>query len=283
MTVLDVTFYGVRGSTPCPAPTNQRYGGNTSCVALEVPGRDPIVLDLGTGLRFFGETLGCAGEPFRGTALVTHLHWDHVQGLPFFMPINRPGSHLNVVGPSHEGVPIGESFARFMRPPYFPIRVEQLTGNVSFHDALCNEFAIGDAKVTVRPVPHVGETNGYRIEWAGGSVAYISDHQQPHERPDHVADEVLELCEGVDLLIHDAQYTPAEFVQRATWGHCTVGYAVEVARQARVGSLALFHHDPAHDDEFVDGLLAEAQQFAAELGVRHVFAAAEGTRVRLGE
>jgi phosphoribosyl 1,2-cyclic phosphodiesterase len=280
--VLDVTFYGVRGSTPCPTPANQRYGGNTSCVALEVEGRDPIVLDLGTGLRFFGEAIGATREPFRGTALVTHLHWDHVQGLPFFMPINRAGSSLTVYGPPHEGTSIAESFAVFMRPPYFPIRVQELTGHVSFCDAAAGEIEIGDAHVIVRPVPHVGQTNGYRIEWGGASVAFISDHQQPQDRPDHVSDEVLELCDGVDLLIHDAQYTPAEFSQRATWGHCTVDYALEVARQSGARSLALFHHDPAHDDDFVDKLAAAARARAAEIGVPHVFAAAEGTRVHLG-
>jgi phosphoribosyl 1,2-cyclic phosphodiesterase len=265
--VLDVTFYGVRGSTPCPTPANQR---------------DPIVLDLGTGLRFFGEAMSPTVQPFRGTALITHLHWDHVQGLPFFMPINRPGSSLTVYGPPHEGTSIAESFATFMRPPYFPIRVQELTGKVSFCDASSGELQIDDARILVRSVPHVGQTNGYRIEWGGASVAFISDHQQPVDRPDHVSDEVLELCDGVDLLIHDAQYTPVEFAQRATWGHCTVGYALEVARQSNARSLALFHHDPAHDDAFIDRLEAEAKRWAAEMGVAHVFAAAEGTQLHLG-
>ena len=122
--MLDVTFYGVRGSTPTPCADNQRYGGNTSCVTLEVPGADPIVFDLGTGLRFFGERLGRDGEPFRGTALVTHLHWDHVQGLPFFMPINRDGARLDVIGPPDNVRSIEEYFCIFMRPPFFPVTVE---------------------------------------------------------------------------------------------------------------------------------------------------------------
>jgi phosphoribosyl 1,2-cyclic phosphodiesterase len=279
--LLDVTFYGVRGSTPCPSRDNQRYGGNTSCVALEVAGEDPIVLDLGTGLRFWGERLGCA-PAFRGTALVSHLHWDHVQGLPFFMPINRPGARLDVIGPSHDGATLEESFSVFMRPPYFPIAVDDLLGDVTFRDVEHGEIEIGRAEVTIRQVPHVGATNGYRVDWAGGSVAYVSDHQEPCGRPGHVDDAVLELCRGVDLLIHDAQYTPDEFDQRATWGHCTVQYAVEVAKQAGVRQLALFHHDPARHDDHVDELLTEARAWGRDAGVPSVFAAFEGLRLTLG-
>lgn len=282
--MLDVTFYGVRGSTPTPTPENQRYGGNTSCVALEVPGADPIVFDLGTGLRFWGERLGGRGgaKPFRGTALVTHLHWDHVQGLPFFMPINRDGARLDVIGPTHEGKSLEESFGVFMRPPFFPVTVEEMLGHVTFSDVDHGELKLGDAKVTVRQVPHVGATNGYRVEWGNASVAYVSDHQQPVDRPDYVDDAVLELCEGVDLLIHDAQYTPEEFAERSHWGHCTVRYAVEVARQSGARRLALFHHDPAHGDGHVDELTREAREWGAELGVGCVFAASEGLRLRLG-
>jgi phosphoribosyl 1,2-cyclic phosphodiesterase len=281
--LLDVTFYGVRGSTPCPCRDNQRYGGNTSCVVLEVDGHDPIVFDLGTGLRFYGEALGRNGTPFRGTALVTHLHWDHVQGLPFFMPINRAGASLDIIGPPHEGKSMADSFAMFMRPPYFPIAVDQLVGDVRFRDVEYDDVRIGDARVMVRPVPHVGSTNGYRVDWGGASVAYISDHQEPEGKPGHVDDGVLDLCRDVDLLIHDAQYTPDEFAERTTWGHCTVRYAVEVARQSGARRLALFHHDPAHDDDHVDRILHEAQCLAAaDGGPPRVLAASEGLRIRLG-
>jgi phosphoribosyl 1,2-cyclic phosphodiesterase len=125
---LNVTFYGVRGSTPCACATNRRYGGNTACVAIEAPGHDPIVLDLGTGLRFWGETLPQDGS-FRGHALVTHLHWDHVQGLPFFVPVNRPGAQFDIYGPTQpDGLSLEAAFGEFMRPPYFPVRVSDLAG-----------------------------------------------------------------------------------------------------------------------------------------------------------
>ena len=128
---MNVTFYGVRGSTPCPCASNTRYGGNTACVALEAAGCDPIVLDLGTGLRFFGETQPNDGS-FRGHALVTHLHWDHVQGLPFFTPVNRPGAALDIYGPPQDGMSLEEAFGEFMRPPYFPVRVADLAGDIRF-------------------------------------------------------------------------------------------------------------------------------------------------------
>jgi phosphoribosyl 1,2-cyclic phosphodiesterase len=280
--VLDVTFYGVRGSTPTPCAENQRYGGNTSCVALEVEGQSPIVFDLGTGLRFWGEAIGRGGTPFRGTALITHLHWDHVQGLPFFMPINRAGARLDVIGPTHDGCSLEASFSVFMRPPFFPVTVGDLQGDITFRDIDNGEVQVGEARVLVRQVPHVGATNGYRVDWAGASVAYISDHQEPPGRPGHVDDAVLELCDGVDLLIHDAQYTPDEFAEREHWGHCTVRYAIEVARQAQVKQVALFHHDPSHDDGRVDELLVEAQGWGREMGVPCVFAASEGQKISLG-
>lgn len=281
--MLEVTFYGVRGSTPCASAVNQRYGGNTACVTLEVAGQPPIVCDLGTGLRYWGDAIGTRAEPFAGSALVSHLHWDHVQGLPFFMPINRKGARLDVYGPPDaDGTPLGDAFAKFMRPPYFPIHVSDLTGDVRFVDVVEQRFRVGEAEVLTRCVPHVGTTNGYRIEWGGASVAYISDHQQPVDDPTSVAAGVLELAAGVDLLIHDAQFTPDEFAERTTWGHCTVGYALEVARQSGAKALALFHHDPGHEDDEVDVLVAEAVERAAELDVPNVFGASEGMRVLLG-
>lgn len=275
-----MTFYGVRGSTPCPCEGNRRYGGNTACVALEAPGCEPIVLDLGTGLRFFGERLPLDGS-FRGHALVTHLHWDHVQGLPFFVPVNREGARLDIYGPPQDGLTLDEAFGEFMRPPYFPVRVSDLAGDFGFHTLDSGDHVVGDAKVRSRLVPHVGPTNGYRVELEGVSVAYISDHQQPLDGSLGIADGVLDLCDGVDLLIHDAQFTPAEFAQKAHWGHCTIEYALNLAREAGVRRLALFHHDPDHDDDTVDRLLAEARVDPAGAGVSEIIAAYEGLTVAL--
>ena len=280
--LLNVTFFGVRGSTPCPCEANLRYGGNTACVALEVPGEEPIVLDLGTGLRFFGETQPTDGT-FAGAALISHLHWDHVQGLPFFVPVDRPGARLDIYGPVQEnGQTLEEAFNEFMRPPYFPVRAQDLRGQINFIDTSEAEVSIGNAKVTVRPVPHLGPTNGYRVEWAGASVAYISDHQAPLDGSMHIDERVLELCDGVDLLVHDAQYGPEEWEQKAHWGHCTVDYAVQVAKESGVGRLALFHHDPSHHDDWVDRLLEKARLRACAIGMGEVIAASEGLTISLG-
>jgi phosphoribosyl 1,2-cyclic phosphodiesterase len=279
---LNVTFWGVRGSTPCPCEENRRYGGNTACVALEVAGEHPIVLDLGTGLRFWGETQPQDGT-FRATALLTHIHWDHVQGLPFFVPALKAGSRLDIYGPP-DGCSLAESFDQFMRPPFFPVRVRDLQGAIHFHDVTDGDLAIGGAKVRVRPVPHTGATNGYRIDWDGASVAYISDHQSPctaDGEGDTIAEAVLELCDGVDLLIHDTQYWPGEWAEKRDWGHCTVDYAARVARASGAHRLVLFHHDPAHDDADVDRMLAHARAELAGCGVEEVIAAAEGLTISL--
>jgi phosphoribosyl 1,2-cyclic phosphodiesterase len=242
-------------------------------------GRSPIILDLGTGLRSFGEVAPTDGS-FTASALLTHIHWDHVQGLPFFPPIDRAGARLEVYGPVQDEGTLEKVFGEFMRPPYFPVHYSELRGEIVFRDVYKDDLILGDAQIRVRPVPHCGPTVGFRVEWGGVTVAYISDHQAPPSL-DRVADAVLELCDGVDLLIHDAQYTPEEFQQKAHWGHCTVDYAVLVAKEAGARSLSLFHHDPAHDDAAVDRLLAGARARSDRVGGPPVQAAAEGLRIEL--
>lgn len=276
--MVNISFWGVRGSTPCSCEANKRYGGNTACVSIEAPGHDPILFDLGTGLRFFGESVP-VDRAFRGLSLVTHLHWDHVQGLPFFTPINRPGASLEVWGRNEHGTLAG-AFAEFMRPPYFPVTTDALAGDIVFRDVSATDLEWGRARIAVRDVPHTGATNGYRVELDGLAIVYISDHQEPVDGGP-VADSVLELCEGADLVIHDAQYEPHEFALKADWGHCTVAYAVRVAAEAGAKRLALFHHDPSHDDDVIDRLRDEATALAEGTSLIEVLAAAEGTTVSL--
>jgi phosphoribosyl 1,2-cyclic phosphodiesterase len=247
-------------------------------VAVTVPDEPPIIFDLGTGLRPFGDTQPLDGT-FQGTALLTHIHWDHVQGLPFFPPADRVGAHFDVFGPEQEQGTLAEVVDGFMRPPYFPVTCSDLRGEIVFHDVLKDEFHVGSAKVMTRPVPHCGPTVGYRVQWAGVTVTYISDHQAPLDL-DSVADSVLELAEGTDVLIHDAQYTPAEFAEKAHWGHCTIDYAVKVGRDARAKRVVLFHHDPSHGDDDLDRLVAEARAGAGATGPE-IMAGYEGLRLRL--
>jgi phosphoribosyl 1,2-cyclic phosphodiesterase len=277
--MFEVTFYGVRGSTPCSGPSISRYGGNTSCVLVQVADELPILCDLGTGLRYFGEAFGTA-EPFVGTALVSHLHWDHIQGLPFFAPVLQPGADLEIVGPVQDERALGQAFANGLTPPLFPVRLEDLPGSIRFRETSSGCFRLGSATVTVFPVTHVGPTNGYRIDRGDASIAYISDFQQPQDGSLALSKPVVEACRGVDLLIHDAQYDPDEFALKSDWGHCTVQYAVEVALAAEVRRLVLFHHDPAHDDAWVD----EARDYAAGLAgsACEVIAASEGLTLSSG-
>lgn len=278
---MRVAFHGVRGSFPCPSSSNRRYGGNTAAVSLHVDGEPPILLDLGTGLPQFHRSQECGDDlPFRATALVTHLHLDHIQGLPFFPPIHQTGTELDVYGPCQASGSLREAFARLVEPPYFPLPLDEILADLRFHEVCDEEFAIGAASVTVRPVPHVGPTVGYRIEWGGATVAYVSDHQAPADL-DHVDDAVLELCDGVDLLIHEGQYTPEEFATKPNWGHCTIDYALRVAMASGARRLCVFHHDPWRSDDELDALIAQARQ---RLGgaTEEIVAAAEGMTLSVG-
>jgi phosphoribosyl 1,2-cyclic phosphodiesterase len=300
-----VSFHGVRGSCPCSDPRMRRYGGATACVAVRPDGgRPPIVLDLGTGSRLLGEEMleryypdqrineatppgappAAPGVPrLEMAAFVTHLHFDHVQGLPFFGPALRSGTRLTVHAPQQEELSLEAAFSAFIRRPYFPVGLDELGADITWRAMADGERAdVGGCSVVCRAVPHSGPTLGYRVECDGSSVAYVSDHQQPHEagRPSGgVAEAVLTLAAGADLLVHDAQYTTDEFVMKAHWGHSTVAYAVEVARAARVRRVALFHHDPTHDDETLDELALQAAELSG--GDVEVLMAREGLEVPL--
>ncbi len=249
-------------------------------------GDDPLVLDLGTGLRALGEYLQPAGGggagPLRANALLSHLHYDHVLGLPFFTPMQDAAAQLDIYGPTQDDGPVGEVLAGIVQPPFFPIHMAEFDGELRFHDLDGTEdLQIGATTISVRSIPHIGHTLGFRIQAGGRTLAYLSDHQAPVDGRS-VADNVLELCEGADLVIHDAQYTDGEFSRLSDWGHSTAAYAVHVAREAGARRLALFHHDPAHTDADIDLILAQARRCAPALEVLEVSAAAEGSSVDLG-
>lgn len=274
---MQVTFYGVRGSTPCDRASIARYGGNTSCVSVDAPGENDLVFDLGTGARYLGLAVEARDRPFRGAALVSHVHWDHIQGLPFFSPLRNPAAELTVYTPPQQDgrspdVVLGETIC----PPLFPIGLHDFNARIDVRVAP-SEFRLGGYEVRSAPVPHIGPTNGYRVTHGGRSVAYVSDHQQPTNAL-RIADGVAELCAGVDLLIHDAQYTPPEFLGKQDWGHCTVEYAVRLAAKVGARRLALFHHDPDRDDDQLDRMVDMAVSCGGSMGV-DVFAAAEGLTV----
>jgi phosphoribosyl 1,2-cyclic phosphodiesterase len=282
---VQVTFWGTRGSIAKAGPTTVRYGGNTSCVSVRTDAGTLVVLDCGTGIHELGQVLTADGGRVDGHLLIGHTHWDHIQGLPFFLPLAAGGGTVDVYGPRQAEGSLDEVFTGVMRPPYFPIRPDQLAGLVRFHDAGTDDFAVNGAKVRSRWVRHTGPTLGFRVEVEGVSVAYISDHGPgcyPEDADDYVPPDVLEVCDGVDLLIHDAQHTSPEYEKKRTWGHCTIEYAIHVAREAGAGRLALFHHCPTHGDDDLDTILRDAQDLVARRGGPEILAARDGMQVELG-
>ncbi|HVL04538.1 MAG TPA: MBL fold metallo-hydrolase [Acidimicrobiales bacterium] len=274
---MRVTFCGVRGSTCAPGIDFVRYGGHTSCVALGRDGGLPtLVLDAGTGLRNLTRHLD--GQPFRGTILLGHLHWDHTHGIPFFAAGNQPGSEVTVVMPA-QGDP-EQVLERAFSPPHFPVTPTQLQGRWRVRSHEPGQYEVEGFSVLAAEIPHKGgRTFGYRVTDGGGTLAYLSDHSPvaagagPHGLGAY-HESALALADDVDLLIHDAQHTAAEFTDRAFLGHSAVEYAVGLAEAAGARTLVLFHHDPARTDDEIDALVV------AHAGGRvEVVAAAEGLTI----
>jgi phosphoribosyl 1,2-cyclic phosphodiesterase len=274
-----VHFCGVRGSTPVADSAFLRYGGSTSCVAVSADGEDPrLVLDAGTGLMRLSAMLG--PRPFVGTILLSHLHWDHTHGMPFFAAGLRPGGHVRVLLPT-DGRDPEELLARAFSPPHFPVRPRDLGGNWVFEELTPGWHQIEGYDVLVEQVPHKGGTTyGIRVERDRASLAYLPDHAPTSlgggmDGLGERHDAALKLGANVDLLIHDAQHLAREFPMLAYLGHATVDYAMALADECDAGTLCLFHHAPSRTDDEIDEIVAE---FGAE---RPVIAAAEGQSIDL--
>lgn len=262
---MRLALLGVRGSTPAPGAEFVRYGGHTSCVAVlpDGPGPPTLLLDAGTGLRALPPLLG--GAAFDGALVLTHLHWDHVQGLPFCPSLDRPDARVDVHLPAPDGVDPVALLARGMSPPHFPIGPDGLRGEWSFH-ASAQGFAhacadvIGPAEapdsattVTLARIGHRGRTHGVRVESGGRSVAYLPDHSPATACPQLLAN-AERLASGVDVLLHDAQFTAAERQLADSYGHATVDDALAFADRCGVRRLVLTHHAPDRTDDELDRL-----------------------------
>ena len=267
---------GVRGSTPAPGPEFVRYGGHTSCLAVLADGEDRprLVLDAGTGLR--SVTALMDGRPYRGAIVVSHMHWDHVQGIPFFAAGDRPDSDVAFYVPAQDGLSGRELLTGMMQPPHFPITPEGLQGAWSFTALDTGWHDIEGFRVRAEEVRHKGgRTYGYRVEDASGSMAYIPDHVVS----EGVSPDVRELIAGVDVLLHDAQFVVAERALADAYGHSTIGDAVDLAIDCQARSLTLFHHGPGRTDDALDEIAQAATVISSALSVT---VARQGDQILIG-
>lgn len=261
---FDVSFWGVRGSVPVPGVQTSRVGGNTSCVEILCDGTR-LVIDAGTGLRALGEALKLrAVQPM--SLLMTHMHWDHVQGLPFFRNAYMPGQIIDVYAEPRGGVPFREIVRRQMSQPTFPVGPDEFRAELTYRDiASGDRFTIGPAEISTACLNHPGGSTGYRIEHAGFSMAHISDWEHPGLRdaahPDAMDAAIVRFAAGVDLLVIDSQFTEHEYhnVPRRGWGHATWEASLRHGIEAGAKRIALFHHEPTHDDDVLEQIEADAK------------------------
>ncbi|HET6519216.1 MAG TPA: MBL fold metallo-hydrolase [Geminicoccaceae bacterium] len=287
---MRVRFWGTRGSIAKPGPSTTRYGGNTGCVEVRSAAGTLVVLDCGTGAHGLGQALMAAGpRPLRGHILISHTHWDHIQGIPFFAPLFVPGNEWDIYAPRGLAQGLRDTLAGQMQYTYFPLALEQLGAEIRYHDLVEGAFRIGDIDVRTRYLNHPALTLGYRLEADGVSLVYASDHEPYSPRLASGSGEIsgrdqrhAEFLAGADLVIHDAQYTAGEYADKAGWGHSTVEYAIAVSRHAGARRLALTHHDPLRDDDALDRIIENVRAGLGEgASSLDVFAAAEGGAMEL--
>ena len=284
-----VTFWGTRGSIPTPGARTARYGGNTPCVAVETARGDLVILDGGTGIRALGvELVERQNGAVSAEILLSHAHWDHIQGLPHFKPFFAPGNRVRIWG-SRQGTTSLEAILRQqMDPAVFPVPLDALSAALTVQQVEPGEFTIGAFRVAAMRLRHPGTTLGYRLTPAAGgpSMAYVTDNELGAEgaygTPPTWRKDFITFLTGVDLLIHDAMYMPDELETHRGWGHSTFEEAVAVAGDAGVQRLVLFHHEPDHADGTMDKVLAAARQAArAQKHAVEVLAAQEGMELTL--
>ena len=261
---MRVTFWGTRGSIASPGPSTQGYGGNTACVQVTADDGTCLILDAGTGIRALGNAL--PRDDARIDILLSHLHMDHIQGLGFFGPFFTPGREVHVWGPPSATLDLRGRLSRYLSPPLFPVRLRDVESRLELHNAPAEGTRIGALEVTAATIIHPGPTVGYRVSENGTSMAYLSDHE-PALGVDSFPDAPAwtsghDLAAGVDLLVHDGQFSEAERQARIGWGHSSTVEAAAFARQAGAKQLVCFHHDPGHDDEAVDRLIEKAAAVA---------------------
>jgi phosphoribosyl 1,2-cyclic phosphodiesterase len=293
-TLMKVKFWGVRGSIPCPGPATQKFGGNTSCVQV-LGGTETVILDAGTGIRELGLQLMEAKKPVRVHMLVTHTHWDHIQGFPFFTPIYVPGNELHIYGPRALEKSLEEALMFQMQYSYFPVRGVELAAKVKFTELGEETFQIGDLEVSTKSMNHPIRVLAFKIKHKDRTVIYTGDNEPYydvladrapamdtgiHRRSEFIKEcnqRVVEFCQGTDVLIADSQYTDEEYKGKRGWGHSSISQVLHLAKESEVKKLVLFHHEPAHDDKSLASIEKQAKAQALRMkGKFHVVSAREG-------
>jgi phosphoribosyl 1,2-cyclic phosphodiesterase len=254
---MKLRFWGVRGSAAVAGPTTLEFGGNTSCVELEGAGTEVVLFDAGTGIRGAGVYLlaRAGGQPLSIHVFLTHFHWDHIQGLPFFAPLYNK-AHCITLYASEFSAPLQDSLRGLMTAPYFPISFDSVAATVKLVSLDARGVEIAGVKVTPVEVQHPQGACAYRVEGNGVSCLYAPDREHGDERLDAL---LAEEARGVTALLVDSQYTPEEYEQKRGWGHSTWLESARLARAAEARSLILFHHDPGHDDAFLRRIETEAR------------------------
>ena len=279
---MRLRFWGTRGSIAAPGPDTNHFGGNTSCLELNAGNGARMILDCGTGARLLGdEWMKQASGPISATILLTHTHWDHIQGFPFFTPLFGASNRFRVCGPEGAEMSLREVLAGQMEHHYFPVELNELAARISYRvipEGICH---LDGLLVTAQRMNHPSPTLGYRIEADGASVCYLSDHEPFAEevwregarapaRIDLIGDDGdrrhAAYMANADVVVHEAQYTPEEYLAKKNWGHSSYTYVVQLAVVAGVRRLFLTHHDPSHDDAFVARIEQRAQDLARRLG-----------------
>ena len=287
---MQVRFWGTRGSIPKPGPTTIHYGGNTLCHELRTARGTLVIIDCGTGLHGLGlKLLSGGGHGLAGHILISHTHWDHIQGIPFFAPFFVPGNKWNFYGPKGLNQSLRETLAGQMQHTYFPITTDEFGASIRYHDLVEGTFEIDDIKVTTQYLNHPALTLGYRLEADGATVVYCCDHEpfsrdvaEGHREFFGLDQHHADFIQGADLLIHDAQYTAAEYPSKIGWGHSSTEFVVKLAQHADVKHVVLTHHDPLRTDGALDGIVEEVRDgLKANHSTVLVSAAAEGAMIEV--
>lgn len=276
---MKLTFWGVRGSIPTPGRGTVKYGGNTPSIELRLDNDELIILDAGTGIRNLGDFLLSEGESVQASILITHPHWDHIQGFPFFKPAFVSGNDITIIGTDREEIDLQHIIADQMKRIYFPVQLNELKAKLQFKSIGEEEFSVFGAHVRTIYVNHPGFTVGYRIDYKGKSIVYISDNE-PFDREaaatvknfETIVQEkflaltgdpnqrIIDFAKGADVFIHDATYTPEEYVDKVGWGHSHYLFVLELAKSAQVKQCYLFHHEPNRTDDQIDDILQKCQR-----------------------